>query len=182
MLEALLAAELALFEALDALLLAACTVVWLADEADLPTDAEAALVALSLVASIGVMVTTLVPPVAVAIFKMSLWTLAAKDLMSAGSPGYQLFVETLERSPLRNDPSHLLLTTVDATLAKEAYCGSAVTCARYELTFDAAAPDNEETSWATMVVTRIATRVWVVSSILAIIYEVCLRDFSSTSV
>lgn len=113
---------------------------------------------------------------------MSLWTLAAKDLMSAGSPGYQLFVDTLERSPLRNDPSHLLLTAVDATLAKEAYCGSAVTWARYELTFDAAAPVNEVTSWAAMVVARIATRVWVVNCILAMYYGVCLRDFGTAIV
>lgn len=160
LLEALLALELtlALFDTLAALVLAALTAVLLTDEADLLADAG--LVALPPVeVEADVMVAALASPVA--IFKTSLCTLAAKDLMSLGSPAYQLFVETLDRSPLKNDCCHFVWTAVDATLATDAYSGSAVTWAMYELTFDAAAPVREakSTLWAAAVVARIATRV-----------------------
>jgi hypothetical protein len=118
LLEALLALaltlELELFDALAPLVVAALTAVLLTD---------AALVALPL----EEVVTVAAEASPVAIFKISLWMLEAKDLMSLGTALYQLLVEILDRSPLRKDCCHLECTAVDATLANEAYCGSAVT-------------------------------------------------------
>jgi len=157
LLEDLLALELALFDALaalfDALVLAALTAVLLTD---------AALVGLAEALVEGELpVAVTLASLAVAIFKMPLWTLSANDLMSLGNPAYQLLVDILERSPLRKDCCHFVLTAVAATLEKEAYWGSAVTWARNELTFEAAGPLREAPSplWAAAVAARIATRV-----------------------
>ena len=154
----MLALELVLFDALAALLgalvLAALTAVLL-------TDAALVELAEALAGDELLVTVPVVASLAVAIFKMPLWTLSAKDLISLGNPAYQLLVDILERSPLKKDCCHFGLTAVAATLEKEAYSGSAVTWAKNELTFEAAGPLREVTStlWAAAVAARIATRV-----------------------